>query len=120
MSVNQVHQELSVFNQLSMNQQQTPQQPMQQQMYSNQQYDGYNPAMQQKNKMIPIILGAVVLVAIALIVIFISNLMNNEDNDGGLLKGNDNSYKVNYNGFDFNVPTNLIYEVTTRVLQLIV
>lgn len=122
---NPIHQEFGVPNQNINNQAVYGQQPMYQQqpqpMYNSQPQYGYNQPMnmrQGNNKIVPIVIGVVAVVIVALLIFFIGKGINNGDGGSILGGGNDSGYKVNFNGFSFNIPTNLIYETSSDSLNI--
>ena len=128
----------SGYNAQPMNQ--TTQTYTQQQSASQQPINNYNgPTMQQpswtseynaqptkqtsKNNNIIIGIIAVLVVAgiIVAIIVFGSNRSNNSENgDGGSLVVNDSNsaYTVNFKGFTFKIPTNLVYEIQSDAVHL--
>lgn len=103
------------------------QQPMQQPAWQN----GYNsnPNFQPPKKSsgfgkyILIGLGIVVAIIVALVIIgsFAGNDNSNSGtsyNNNGSNKRSNSSYKVNFKGFTFNVPDNLVYEEDSGVLMI--
>ena len=87
----------------------------------------YNQAPQKNNSNVKyIILGVVILVAIIAVVFIVSMFTGNNDNSSLSGNGNNNptnvnsksSYKVNFKGFTFNIPDNLIYEEDNGVLLI--
>ena len=86
--------------------QQVPQQPTYNQPYNS---------AQQKSKLLPIIIGAVVIVVVALIIFLISKAING--GAVGPLIGN-SGYSVKFEGFNMTVPNDLVYESNSSSLSL--
>ncbi|NLC48467.1 MAG: zinc ribbon domain-containing protein [Tenericutes bacterium] len=88
------------------------QQPMQAQMTSqptyNQQPMYNNPAPEQKNKIVPVLVGLVVVLVVALAVVLGLNFIKIEDN----------TISVNVDGYTYKIPNNLVYSVTNDSLYI--
>lgn len=112
------------------------QQPMNQQVYqqSQQNYNqsawtnGYNPNYKQpksNGNLKYVIIGVVIVVIIFAVVILVS-MFNNKDNTyseeptGGseITNTSNKTYKVNFKGFTFSIPDNLVYEAKDDILYI--
>lgn len=114
-----------INNQMNQQQYQAPQQNYNQSSFAN----GYNQNQQQKpnGSFKYVIIGVIMLVAIVASVM-ITNMINNKNNnkygDGstdnsGLTKtSSSKSYKVNFEGFTFTIPDNLVYSEQNGVLLI--